>query len=111
MMVKKQVTFSGDIELIDTFANEDYDRTAQQVAKLSYRDMYELLLLKSQIKQEMLQEQKLHQKQQELLLQQQQQQQDQQDQNLQDHQDRSIENLNISPPNQSHHSPIYISIS
>lgn len=91
------------------------DRTAQQVAKLSYRDMYELLLLKSQIKQEMIQEQKkIYQKQE------QKQQQDQQDQNHQDHhlhqeqqgnQDHSIENLNISPPNQSHHSPIYISIS
>ncbi|KAI8077767.1 uncharacterized protein BX664DRAFT_362552 [Halteromyces radiatus] len=52
MTLRKQVQFSGDIEWIDAFANEDYDRTAQQVAKLSYHDMYELLLLKSQWRQE-----------------------------------------------------------
>ncbi|CAO3640073.1 unnamed protein product [Cunninghamella echinulata] len=93
MMIKKQVTFSGDIELIDTFANEDYDRSAQQVAKLSYHDMYELLVLKSQIKQQMLEEQKK--------LYQQQQQQQQQEQ--QDHHQHTT----ASPT----HSPIYISIS
>ncbi|KAI9254049.1 hypothetical protein BY458DRAFT_521616 [Sporodiniella umbellata] len=51
-MNDKKVQFSGDIEWISTFANEEYDRTAQEVAKLTYRDMLELLTMKSQWKRE-----------------------------------------------------------
>ncbi|KAG0166336.1 hypothetical protein DFQ28_004677 [Apophysomyces sp. BC1034] len=43
----KRVQFSCRVEFVSTFANEDYDRTAQEVAKLSYHDMLELLTLKS----------------------------------------------------------------
>ncbi|CAO3703015.1 hypothetical protein G6F56_007882 [Rhizopus delemar] len=50
--MSKKVQFSGDIEFVSTFANEDYDRTAQEVAKLTYRDMLELLTMKSQWKRE-----------------------------------------------------------
>ncbi|CAO3593080.1 unnamed protein product [Absidia cylindrospora] len=52
MTFKKQVHFSGNIEWVDTFGSEVYDRTALQVAKLSYHDMYELLVMKSQWRQE-----------------------------------------------------------
>ncbi|KAI9321215.1 hypothetical protein BX666DRAFT_1835203, partial [Dichotomocladium elegans] len=49
----KRVQFSCDVEFLSTFANEEYDRTAQEVAKLSYTDMYELLALKSEWRREM----------------------------------------------------------
>ncbi|CAO3664697.1 hypothetical protein G6F70_002626 [Rhizopus microsporus] len=49
----KKVQFSGNVEFVSTFANEDYDRTAQEVAKLTYRDMLELLTMKSQWKRDM----------------------------------------------------------
>ncbi|KAI7859754.1 hypothetical protein BDC45DRAFT_563797 [Circinella umbellata] len=49
----KRVQFSGEVELISTFANEDYDRTAQEVAKLTYHDMFELLTLKSEFRRQM----------------------------------------------------------
>ncbi|ORZ15289.1 hypothetical protein BCR42DRAFT_416803, partial [Absidia repens] len=52
MTFKKQVHFSGNIEWVDTFGSEVYDRTALQVAKLSYHDMYELLVMKSQWREE-----------------------------------------------------------
>ncbi|KAL0078991.1 hypothetical protein J3Q64DRAFT_1734340 [Phycomyces blakesleeanus] len=48
----KKVRFSCDVEFISTFANEEYDRTAQEVAKLSYTDMYELLTLKAEWRRE-----------------------------------------------------------
>ncbi|CAO3702456.1 hypothetical protein G6F56_004579 [Rhizopus delemar] len=51
--MNKRVQFSGDVEFVSTFANEDYDRTAQEVAKLTYRDMLELLTMKSQWKKDM----------------------------------------------------------
>ncbi|KAI9487423.1 MAG: hypothetical protein EXX96DRAFT_448107, partial [Benjaminiella poitrasii] len=49
----KKVQFSCDVEFVSTFANEDYDRTAQEVAKLTYKDMLELLTMKSQWKRDM----------------------------------------------------------
>ncbi|KAI8992311.1 hypothetical protein BDB01DRAFT_777989 [Pilobolus umbonatus] len=49
----KKVQFSGDVEFINTFANEEYDRTAQEVAKLTYKDMLELLTMKSQWRRDM----------------------------------------------------------
>ncbi|KAI8380206.1 hypothetical protein BD560DRAFT_314447, partial [Blakeslea trispora] len=49
----KKVQFSCDVEFISTFANEDYDRTAQEVAKLTYKDMLELLTMKSQWRRDM----------------------------------------------------------
>ncbi|KAG0788690.1 hypothetical protein G6F16_007165 [Rhizopus arrhizus] len=49
----KKVQFSGEVEFVSTFANEDYDRTAQEVAKLTYRDMLELLTMKSQWKRDL----------------------------------------------------------
>ncbi|KAI8878649.1 hypothetical protein K501DRAFT_228088 [Backusella circina FSU 941] len=52
-MMNKKVQFSCDVELISTFANEEYDRTAQEVAKLTYKDMLELLTMKSQWRREM----------------------------------------------------------
>ncbi|KAI9020186.1 hypothetical protein CLU79DRAFT_756070 [Phycomyces nitens] len=48
----KRVRFACDVEFISTFCNEEYDRTAQEVAKLSYTDMYELLTLKAEWKRE-----------------------------------------------------------
>ncbi|KAI8881882.1 hypothetical protein K501DRAFT_222263 [Backusella circina FSU 941] len=51
--MSKRVQFSGEIEFINTFANEDYDRTAQEVAKLTYKDMLELLTMKSQWRRDM----------------------------------------------------------
>ncbi|KAG0762385.1 hypothetical protein G6F57_004715 [Rhizopus arrhizus] len=51
--MNKKVQFSGDVEFVSTFANEDYDRTAQEVAKLTYRDMLELLTMKSQWKRDL----------------------------------------------------------
>ncbi|ORX54127.1 hypothetical protein DM01DRAFT_1305594 [Hesseltinella vesiculosa] len=51
--MSKRVQFSGDVDIANTFANEDYDRTAQEVAKLSYHDMVELLTMKSQWRREM----------------------------------------------------------
>ncbi|KAI9482587.1 hypothetical protein BDB00DRAFT_857223 [Zychaea mexicana] len=49
----KRVQFSCQVELVSTFANEEYDRTAQEVAKLTYHDMFELLTLKSEIRRQM----------------------------------------------------------
>ncbi|KAI8337518.1 hypothetical protein BC941DRAFT_338271, partial [Chlamydoabsidia padenii] len=49
----KRVQFSCNVEIESTFANEDYDRTAQEVAKLTYSDMVELLQMKSQWRREM----------------------------------------------------------
>ncbi|KAI8084952.1 uncharacterized protein BX664DRAFT_338171 [Halteromyces radiatus] len=46
--MSKRVQFSCDVVIESTFANEDYDRTAQEVAKLTYSDMVELLTMKSQ---------------------------------------------------------------
>ncbi|KAI8641380.1 hypothetical protein BD408DRAFT_418188 [Parasitella parasitica] len=51
--MNKKVQFSCDVEFVSTFANEDYDRTAQEVAKLTYKDMLELLTMKSQWKRDM----------------------------------------------------------
>ncbi|KAI7863169.1 hypothetical protein BDF14DRAFT_1710972, partial [Spinellus fusiger] len=48
----KKVHFACDVEFVSTFANEDYDRTAQEVAKLSYNDMFELLTLKAEWRRE-----------------------------------------------------------
>ncbi|KAI8374627.1 uncharacterized protein BYT42DRAFT_499322 [Radiomyces spectabilis] len=48
----KRVQF-GQVEFGSTFANEDYDRTAQEVAKLSYHDMVELLTMRSQWRRDM----------------------------------------------------------
>ncbi|KAI9287092.1 hypothetical protein BC943DRAFT_359014 [Umbelopsis sp. AD052] len=50
-MPSKQVNFSTDTHVIVTFSNEEYDRTAIQVEKMSYMDMYELLIFKSQMQQ------------------------------------------------------------
>ncbi|CDS11613.1 hypothetical protein LRAMOSA03876 [Lichtheimia ramosa] len=52
-MTTKRVQFSCHVEHISTFANEEYDRTAQEVAKLTYNDMYELLTLKSELRRQM----------------------------------------------------------
>ncbi|KAI8351818.1 hypothetical protein EDC96DRAFT_466997 [Choanephora cucurbitarum] len=52
-MSAKKVQFACDVEFISTFANEDYDRTAQEVAKLTYKDMLELLTMKSQWRRDM----------------------------------------------------------
>lgn len=68
----KKVQFACDVEFVATFANEDYgkirlffipikkklipfmiDRTAQEVAKLTYKDMLELLTMKSQWRRDM----------------------------------------------------------
>ncbi|KAL9553164.1 hypothetical protein MBANPS3_003414 [Mucor bainieri] len=51
--MNKKVQFSCDVEFVSTFANEDYDRTAQEVAKLTYKDMLELLTMKSQWRRDM----------------------------------------------------------
>ncbi|KAI7906705.1 uncharacterized protein BX663DRAFT_497379 [Cokeromyces recurvatus] len=51
--MNKKVQFSCNVEFVSTFANEDYDRTAQEVAKLTYKDMLELLTMKSQWKRDM----------------------------------------------------------
>ncbi|CEP19987.1 hypothetical protein [Parasitella parasitica] len=51
--MNKKVQFSCDVEFVSTFANEEYDRTAQEVAKLTYKDMLELLTMKSQWKRDM----------------------------------------------------------
>ncbi|KAI9264367.1 hypothetical protein BDA99DRAFT_426772, partial [Phascolomyces articulosus] len=51
--ITKRVQFSCEVELISTFANEEYDRTAQEVAKLTYNDMFELLTLKSEFRRQM----------------------------------------------------------
>ncbi|GAB5591644.1 hypothetical protein Unana1_06544 [Umbelopsis nana] len=50
-MPAKQVHFSSDTYVIVTFSNEEYDRSAIQVEKMSYMDMYELLIFKSQMQQ------------------------------------------------------------
>ncbi|KAI8581850.1 hypothetical protein K450DRAFT_229509 [Umbelopsis ramanniana AG] len=50
-MPAKQVNFSTDTHVIVTFSNEEYDRSAIQVEKMSYMDMYELLIFKSQMQQ------------------------------------------------------------
>ncbi|KAG2186327.1 hypothetical protein INT43_002765 [Umbelopsis isabellina] len=50
-MPSKQVQFSSDTHIITTHSNEEYDRTAIQVEKMSYMDMYELLIFKSQMQQ------------------------------------------------------------
>ncbi|KAI8145908.1 hypothetical protein BJV82DRAFT_602693 [Fennellomyces sp. T-0311] len=52
-IMAKRVQFSCQVELISTFANEEYDRTAQEVAKLTYHDMFELLTLKSEWRRQM----------------------------------------------------------
>ncbi|KAI8330868.1 hypothetical protein BC941DRAFT_439801 [Chlamydoabsidia padenii] len=52
-MVAKRVQFSGDIAVESTFGNEDYDRTAQEVATLTYSDMMDLLKMKSQWRRDM----------------------------------------------------------
>lgn len=70
----KRVQFSGDVAVESTFANEDYgkhpppqsftlkvssyfliriDRTAQEVARLTYNDMMDLLKMKSQWRRDM----------------------------------------------------------
>ncbi|GAA5811962.1 hypothetical protein MFLAVUS_005409 [Mucor flavus] len=51
--MNKRVQFACDVEFVSTFANEDYDRTAQEVAKLTYKDMLELLTMKSQWRRDM----------------------------------------------------------
>ncbi|GAN07251.1 hypothetical protein MAM1_0154d06746 [Mucor ambiguus] len=51
--MNKKVQFSCDVEFVSTFANEEYDRTAQEVAKLTYKDMLELLTMKSQWRRDM----------------------------------------------------------
>ncbi|KAH8556471.1 hypothetical protein BGW37DRAFT_472701 [Umbelopsis sp. PMI_123] len=50
-MPAKQVRFSSDTHIIVTFSNEEYDRSAIQVEKMSYMDMYDLLIFKSQMQQ------------------------------------------------------------
>ncbi|KAL1927857.1 hypothetical protein VTP01DRAFT_3262 [Rhizomucor pusillus] len=49
----KRVQFSCHVEHVSTFANEEYDRTAQEVARLTYHDMLELLTLKSEWRRQM----------------------------------------------------------
>ncbi|KAG0173699.1 hypothetical protein DFQ28_003540 [Apophysomyces sp. BC1034] len=49
----KRVQFSCQVEFASTFDNEEYDRTAQEVAKLTYSDMAELLMMKSQWRRDM----------------------------------------------------------
>ncbi|KAI8987928.1 hypothetical protein BDF20DRAFT_852881 [Mycotypha africana] len=49
----KKVQFSLQVDFISTFANDEYDRTAQEVAKLTYKDMLELLTMKSQWRRDM----------------------------------------------------------
>ncbi|KAF7732347.1 hypothetical protein EC973_005243 [Apophysomyces ossiformis] len=49
----KRVQFSCQVEFASTFDNEEYDRTAQEVAKLTYKDMAELLTMKSQWRKDM----------------------------------------------------------
>ncbi|CAO3644243.1 unnamed protein product [Cunninghamella blakesleeana] len=51
--MSKRVQFSCDVVISSTFANEDYDRTAQEIAKLTYSDMVELLTMKSQWRKDM----------------------------------------------------------
>ncbi|KAI9304905.1 hypothetical protein BJ944DRAFT_266105 [Cunninghamella echinulata] len=51
--MSKRVQFSCDVIIANTFANEDYDRTAQEIAKLTYSDMVELLTMKSQWRKDM----------------------------------------------------------
>ncbi|CAO3644869.1 unnamed protein product [Mucor hiemalis] len=51
--MNKKVQFACDVEFVSTFANEEYDRTAQEVAKLTYKDMLELLTMKSQWRRDM----------------------------------------------------------
>ncbi|KAI8068429.1 hypothetical protein BC940DRAFT_228560, partial [Gongronella butleri] len=51
--MSKRVQFSRDVDVASTFANDDYDRSAQAVAKLSYHDMVELLTMKSQWRRDM----------------------------------------------------------
>ncbi|KAI7863773.1 hypothetical protein BDF14DRAFT_1841000 [Spinellus fusiger] len=49
----KRVQFSCDIKFANTFDNDEYDRTAQEVAKLTYKDMMELLTMKSKWRRDM----------------------------------------------------------
>ncbi|KAI9022126.1 hypothetical protein CLU79DRAFT_675473, partial [Phycomyces nitens] len=49
----KRVQFSCDVKFVNTFDNDEYDRTAQEVAKLTYKDMVELLTMKSQWRRDM----------------------------------------------------------
>ncbi|ORZ11122.1 hypothetical protein BCR42DRAFT_310798, partial [Absidia repens] len=51
--MSKRVQFSTNVAVKITFANEDYDRTAQEVAKLNYNDMMDLLKMKSQWRRDM----------------------------------------------------------
>ncbi|CAO3594682.1 hypothetical protein BCR42DRAFT_345551 [Absidia repens] len=69
--MSKRVQFSGDVAIKSTFASEEYDRTAQEVAKLTYGDMMDLLKMKSQWRRDMEQmmtERANREKQQEALL-------------------------------------------
>ncbi|ORY94880.1 hypothetical protein BCR43DRAFT_422765, partial [Syncephalastrum racemosum] len=49
----KRVQFAHDVQFISTFADEEYDRTAHEVSKLTYSDMLELLTMKSQWRRDM----------------------------------------------------------
>ncbi|RUS27729.1 hypothetical protein BC938DRAFT_482817 [Jimgerdemannia flammicorona] len=49
----KKVHFGNDVEFIPTFADDEYDRTCQEVAKMTYSDMVELLQVKAEYRRQM----------------------------------------------------------
>ncbi|KAJ1555621.1 hypothetical protein HK405_015556 [Cladochytrium tenue] len=45
---KKSISFSDVVELIEALPDEEYDRSAEPVVKLTYKDMAELMAMRSE---------------------------------------------------------------
>ncbi|KAM3583727.1 hypothetical protein VKS41_003700 [Umbelopsis sp. WA50703] len=52
MPAQKKVQFSQAIEFIDTFGDDEYDRTCLETTPCTYKDMFELYQLRLELRKE-----------------------------------------------------------
>ncbi|CAO3682237.1 unnamed protein product [Umbelopsis ramanniana] len=53
MPSQKKVQFSQSIEFISTFGDDEYDRTCLETTPCTYKDMFELLQLRMELRKQM----------------------------------------------------------